>query len=152
MTIKTDMNLTLIDNDYYDITIDDGGDLTNEVGFDTAIIISLFTDARADGSEVPEPSYRRGWFGNTLSDIPNFEIGSKLWLLEQTAATQDTLNKAEDYAAQSLQWMVDQGYASRIDINAEYEDDNSMTLTIDLFAADDLITTKSFSLWENTGD
>jgi len=91
------------DKGYWDIDFDSQGDFVLEDGFDTAILMSLMCNKRANEAEVEAPQYRRGWWGNETSDFDNFEIGSKLWLLSQARATQNTLNRAIRYTQDALQ-------------------------------------------------
>ena len=49
----------------YDIAFENG-DFQLVNSFDTSLIISLFADARATASQVPQSQLRRGWWGNRL--------------------------------------------------------------------------------------
>ena len=95
---------------FYDLNIDDNGDIQSADFFDTSLLYSIFGEKRASADEMVEPQRRRGWIGNGT-----FENGSKLWLLSQARMTRDTLNKLEDEAEKSLQWLVDDGLAVSID-------------------------------------
>ena len=56
-------------------------DLKIDEGLETAVLISLYTDARVSDEELPaEEAQKRGWWGDIYPDIPNDQIGSKLWL------------------------------------------------------------------------
>ena len=81
-------------------------DLTPEDGFDTAIAQVLFTDARAPGDTVPIPEKRRGWMGNLVSPVEGRQMGSLLWLVDQSKLTQDTLNTSVNYAQLALNIFV----------------------------------------------
>ena len=86
----------------------DGADL------ETAVLISLFTDARAaDDDRLPGAADdRRGWWGGPL--------GSRLWLLVREKATNETRLRAEDYCREALAWMRTDGVADRIDVAAAW--------------------------------
>ncbi len=73
---------------------------------DAAIILSLFCDAREKNE--------RGWWGDTLARNAYDEWGSRIWLLQRGKNTAETLRLAEDYAQQSLSWMVRDGVAMSI--------------------------------------
>jgi phage gp46-like protein len=90
-----------------------GGDLA------TAVLISLFTDRRADPDDViPDGSNDpRGWWGDTGRDTP---IGSRLWLLEREKRTEAVRLRAEDYIGEALQWLLDDGVASSIEVVAQW--------------------------------
>jgi phage gp46-like protein len=131
----------------YDISLADNGDLTPDVGFDTAIYLSLFTDGRADISEISKPQLRGGWWGNTISDPP-FELGSKLWILDNRR-TENNRNKAITYAQQSLQWLIDGGYVKSIEVLAEYITEG-LQLSITFLYENGKTTTKLFEAWKAT--
>jgi len=114
-----DIALARQDDGSYDISIDENGDLAQTADIDTAIYMSLLTDKRAASSEVTVPQNRRGWWGNVFNTDPDYEIGSKLWLLEQSRGTQDTLNKAQQYVVDCLQWLITDKYVKGIAVNAE---------------------------------
>lgn len=102
---------------YYDISFTDG-DYTTTTFLDTAVYMSLYIDKRASSSEVPNPQLRRGWWGNKVSAYPNYDIGSKFWLLQQARLNQDTLNLLKTYSYDCLKWLIDDGKVDRIDTNA----------------------------------
>lgn len=82
----------------------------------TAILISLFTDRiAAPGDVIPDGTDPRGWWAD--GDVP---IGSRLWLLRRAKQTQDTLQRAYDYIAESLQWLIDDGVVARFDIMTQW--------------------------------
>lgn len=90
-----------------------GGDL------ETAILISLFSDREASSDDVISDGTGdpRGWIGDVDQD---YKIGSRLWLLERAKQTQETLRLANDYIAESLQWLIDDSVVARFDITTEW--------------------------------
>lgn len=101
-------------------------DLLSDDGLTTAVLISLFTDARAkDDDELPSALIsedfpdRRGCWMDSTSGRANDSIGSRLWLLERSKVTTENLRRAEQYAREALQWMIDEGLASTITTVAE---------------------------------
>lgn len=97
-------------------------DLSIEDGLETAVIISLFTDARANPEDqLPDPRSddRRGYWGDTFPEIDGDKTGSRLWLLSREKTIQETLNRAKQYAEESLQWMLDDMVASKLEIETE---------------------------------
>lgn len=134
------------DNGYYDFSLDDNGDIETEDFFDTSILYSLFGERRAAANEVVDANRRRGWIGNF-----DYENGSKIWLLHQARLTRDTLNRLEDEARKSLQWLVDDGYAVAIDnISATYSN-RRVLLNITIRRSRDEVVRRFYILWENTG-
>lgn len=84
------------------------GEVTEE-SVAALVLISLFTDVRADDSDtLPDGTNdQRGWPGDTFYDEP---WGSKLWLLYREKLTDDVRNRAVKYAENALAWMmVDSG-------------------------------------------
>lgn len=85
----------------------------------TAVFISLFTDrtARLD-DEIPDGSGDpRGWWGDAGQAVP---IGSRIWLLERAKQIPETLRRARDYAAEALQWLIDDKVVASFDIDVEW--------------------------------
>lgn len=94
-------------------------DLTREEGLETAVIISLFLDRRADeDDELDNPEDKRGWWGDNLEDNGD-QIGSKLWLLDRAKTDQETINKAKDYIYEALEWMLDDEVIADMDVIVE---------------------------------
>ncbi len=104
----------------FDVTFR-SGDFLAEQGLETAVFISLFTDRRAEVEELPPLEVdTRGWWGDLFATDEGDEIGSKLWLLDRAAVTQDALNRAQEYAEQALQWLIDDGIAERVTVVASF--------------------------------
>ena len=99
-----------------------GADLASDDGMETAVILSLFTDARADDDDVLPVAGgdRRGWWGDAYADTPGDVMGSKLWLLEREKQTPDVLVRADQYAQDALAWMITDGVAATIDGTASF--------------------------------
>jgi len=105
------------------------GDL--ETGFDleTAVLLSLFSDAQADpGDIVPDTADPRGvWFDtySALEDpalpvIANDRFGSKLWQAFARIRNQDTLNWAANEVISALSWMIADGVAASVTATAYF--------------------------------
>lgn len=113
-------------NGIFDLSITER-DLTRSEGLENAILISLFTDGRANiDDELPvDDGDRRGWWGDAFpSDIDGQvrPIGSKLWLLSRSKITQETLNRAQSYAAEALKWLVDDDLVAKIEVTTTRHD------------------------------
>lgn len=134
----------------YDIKIGFDGDIETADAFDTALIVSLFTDARADESEVPEARRRRGWIGNEYT--PGIEMGCKLWIpLEQPRLTRSVLNQAQDAARDGLQWFVtDELAVSITDVGVRVEQ-TGVFLEVTIQRSPNQIERRFYQLWNNTG-
>lgn len=98
-------------------------DLTLENGLASAVIMSLFTDRRASDDDILPDFFstdRRGWWGDLAStEIKNDQIGSRLWLLERSKTIPEVLVQAKEYVRESLEWLIEDGLASDIQITTE---------------------------------
>jgi len=93
--------------------------LALEPTLQTAIVLSLFTDRRAGPDDVLPAgvSDRRGWVGaEFVGDRQPW--GSHLWLLHHGKATEDKPARAKFACQEALAWMVDDGIASRVEVDA----------------------------------
>ena len=127
------------------------GDLTEEDGFDTAIAMSLFTDARAPDNAVVIPEKRKGWMGNLESPVEDRELGGLLWLVDQSKLTQDTLNTSVNYARLALNWFIEDQIANSIVVTGEIVPRSGIRLKVVFTALSGKISTHYFNLWEQTG-
>jgi phage gp46-like protein len=95
------------------------GDLQTGQDLETACLVSLFTDklATPDFTPTDGTSDRRGWWADPYNDQP---LGSNLWQLERAKKTRDTLGLARRYAAEALQWLVDDGVAKSVAVNTAW--------------------------------
>jgi phage gp46-like protein len=135
-------------NGIYDISFS-SGDFKKTQGLDTAIINSLNIDQRAEASEVATPQNRRGNIIDELNNESDFQIGSKLWLLSQKRANQETASLAESYASECLQWLVDDGIAQTVIVSGILKNDN-IVLSTTIKQSDGTTFNKSYDLWSKT--
>ncbi|CNK75711.1 putative bacteriophage protein GP46 [Yersinia enterocolitica] len=99
-----------------------------------AVIISLFTWRRADPDDDAERPM--GWWGDTYPTVQNDRIGSRLYLLQRTTLTNNTVELARGYLEQALAWLKDDGVVSRITINVQRRDTDMLTAEITLYRND----------------
>lgn len=138
-------------NGLYDVSFLNG-DFETVNSFDTSLTVSLFGDARATESQIPQAHLRRGWWGNEFDDdFPIYQLGSRLWLLHQARNTQDTLNSAIDFTKESLQWLVDKGHAKSVEVTGQ-RTTNNITLAITINRGNSVVETRYYDLWDNTGN
>ncbi len=84
-----------------------------------AVLISLFSWRKSevdDGVKAPD---RQGWWGDTFAVVPGDRIGSRLWLLQREKILPLTLQRAEAYATEALQWLIDDKLLERVSVKAE---------------------------------
>ena len=144
-------DIALVDtgSGYFDIDFDDQGDFLKTKGLDTSLLMTVFEKRRAAESEIVQPEQRNGWLGNDILSIPNFEIGSKNWLLYQSRADQETLNFAKSWNLEASQWYVEDDIVDSVEVNSYYNDLNQLMIDITFVQGNKTIT-KSINLWENT--
>lgn len=113
----TDLALFFTDNGF-DIALD-GTDLATDSGLRSAVIVSLFTDRRANADdELPSgDGDRRGCWMDMFDDHVK---GSRLWLLSREKELPDVLVRAKTYAEEALQWLIDDGIVSAVSVTAEH--------------------------------
>ncbi|HDM8438804.1 phage GP46 family protein [Yersinia enterocolitica] len=99
-----------------------------------AVIISLFTWRRADPDDDAE--HPMGWWGDSYPTIQNDRIGSRLYLLQRTTLTHNTVELARGYLEQALAWLKDDGIVSRIAINVQRRGTEILTAEITLYRND----------------
>lgn len=105
------------------------GALAANTDLQTAVLISLFTDRLAEPDDVlPEAEApRRGWWGDALAARDGGavgaagvgRIGSRLWLLSREKMLPETINRAREYTQEALAWLVTQGVARRVTVQAQ---------------------------------
>jgi phage gp46-like protein len=151
MDIALSAIAALTDDFAFDITLT-GPDLTPEQGMTTAVIISLFTDARAaDDDVLPNPGGdRRGWWGDTYAAIPGDVQGSKLWLLDRGKQTPDVLVSAKQYAEAALQWLVDDGVAAGVVATASFTQTGWWALNVVITRPDGQARLNYDFVWANS--
>ena len=94
-------------------------DLSQEESLIRAVIISLFTWRRANPDDLIE-GQKMGYWGDAAEPPQvNDKIGSRLWLLSRAKILPDTFNRAREYAQEALQWLIDDGVCSKVDVLAE---------------------------------
>lgn len=118
-----DIDLDITNNGFeyqFDISLL-GSDLRTESGLRSAVIISLYTDARAEPADIiPDgTNERRGCWMDSYPDIPGDQLGSRLWLLDREKEITETLRRAKTYAEESLQWLIADGIATAVEVTAE---------------------------------
>jgi phage gp46-like protein len=104
-----------------DVSVE-AGQLVPEHGLLTSVIVSLFTDRLAEKDDTLPfgDADRRGWWADIVPPVPGDRIGSRLWLLHREKQTRETRLRAEEYARESLAWLVEDGIAERLEVESEW--------------------------------
>ncbi|AJE21501.1 phage GP46 family protein [Azotobacter chroococcum] len=114
----------------------DGLDLARDDGLETAVIISLFTDRRAEPDQIPPELPQddlRGYWGDVQPFVEGDRTGSLLWLLAREKQLPQTLARAEQYCRDALAWMIEDRVATRIDVAASHLSMGWMLIVVDLY-------------------
>lgn len=121
---------------FWDVTFADfdvsGQDLVADEGLETAISLSLFTDRRAEEGDIlpDQDPDRRGWWGDNVPVVPGDKFGSRLWLLRRSKNTPETIARAEEYARESLQWLLDDKVTTDLSVVATAAAPTIMLLSV----------------------
>lgn len=115
-----------------------GRDLLADDSLYTAVVISLFTDARARAEDELPPELdgedRRGYWGDGLEGE---SVGSRLWLLAREKDTARVRARAEQYAREALAWLVSEGLARAVDVTAAHPQGGVCQLAVRVTYPDD---------------
>jgi phage gp46-like protein len=95
-------------------------DLASDAGLRTAVLLSLFTDRRAnDDDALPgDDDDRRGWWADEFLQVEGDFMGSRLWLLARSKRTPDIVPRAEQFAREALAWLLEDRVAKTVDVTA----------------------------------
>ena len=115
--VMTDDNLFIWDFD------PKKGDLKTVDGMETALLVSLFTDARLDESQVPPPLARGGWVGNIRTAKEPRDLGGKLWALENARLTTYTLAQRKEQCTRCMDWLLKDGLIRNAAAVSSYNND-----------------------------
>lgn len=124
------------------IGLDSGADLAlgdfaldTDGGVETAVILSLFTDARArDDDTLPlGQSSRRGWWADAYPPEAGDRIGSRLWLLRASKQLQESLDTAREYAEEALAWLIEDGVAKSVEVETFVVRDEVMGMIVRIY-------------------
>ncbi len=147
-----DIAFSKAEDDTYDLAIDPAtGDFSTVSGLESALALSVFAERRASSTDMAPPALRRGWVGNLVGPhaVDGFEIGSKLWLIEQERADARSVNAAKDYLRIALRWLVDAGIVQHIDVNGR-NDKGAIALSAKITSLESVTETILFDLVRNT--
>ncbi|EIP2837907.1 phage GP46 family protein [Salmonella enterica] len=108
-----------------------GTDLLTDGSIETAVIISLFTDRRAQPSDpVPDGTTdRRGWWADSFRKRP---IGSRLWLLSREKTLASVVERTAAYADEALAWLKPAGLVTSVTCTAARVAHDRLRLSVSL--------------------
>lgn len=88
------------------------GDLKTDEGLVSAVLVSLWSDARARADDdIPDGGNDvRGYWGQETGD----DFGSRLWLYDRSKMGSETENDVREAAESALRWLVAEEIASEV--------------------------------------
>ncbi|MDO9235954.1 MAG: phage GP46 family protein [Aquabacterium sp.] len=101
-----------------------------------AVLVSLFTWRRANADDALPGDLRMGWWGDSFPAVPGDRIGSRLWLLSRAKLTPETVAQAKEYAEEALRWLVDDGVAARVEVQAERQGLQTLAIGCRIYKSD----------------
>ncbi len=134
----TDLRTVFLDLDHgIDLALDNAL-LAADDGLETAVILSLFSDARAkeDDALPLGQTDRRGWWADAYPAADDDRFGSRLWLLRAAKQLQQSLNTAKQYAEEALAWLIADGVASSVDVETFIPRDEVMGMLVRIHRPD----------------
>lgn len=127
------------------------GDLDELDELNTAVIISLFSWRRANADDVlpDETADPQGFWGDMFATHQGDRLGSRLWLLSREKLTQETLNRAKEYAQEALQWLIEDAVASRVVVDVERKGLDQLALLVTVYrSAGNVAVLRFDQVWE----
>ncbi len=106
------------------------GDLKSGSDLESAILVSLFTDAYAPDFVPPPPSGPPNPRGCWTDTYTGYRIGSLLWTRTRLIKTQATLNLIKGDCQNALAWLVTAGAVTSFDIDAAWVNKTALALAI----------------------
>lgn len=115
-----------------------------------AVLISLFSWRKSNPDDGVKAPTRQGWWGDTFAEAAGDRIGSRLWLLQRQKVLSTTLRRAEAYAKESLQWLIDDAVVARIEVSAERSGVDQIALLVTCYRPDDTqaLQARFQNVWE----
>lgn len=111
-----DVKLEWLSGENDAVIVDD--DIGTDRGLRTAVLVSLFTDRRAEPDDVlpADDGNRRGWWADGFAAVDGDLLGSRLWLLERSTRAEGIEQRAEEMIREALAWMLEDKVTDRIDV------------------------------------
>ena len=122
--------------------------LMEDVGLETAVMLSLFSDRRARPDDVlPSGDDRRGWWADAYAEEKNDFFGSRTWLVDREKQMVSVLRRVEEYAFEGLKWMVEDRVVKSVACLAEVIRDGVLGLTVTMTRGENMATKYRFEIF-----
>ncbi|WP_123008369.1 phage GP46 family protein [Escherichia coli] len=103
---------------------------------------SAGTGRRVETHEYPNRDKPYTW-----PAVQNDRYGSRLWLLQRSKLTNQLVQTVRGYIRECLQWMIDDGVVSRIDLDIRRTGINELGNSITLWRRDGPVMISFDDLW-----
>lgn len=123
------------------------GHLATDSGLRTTVLLLLLTEGRALDEDVRPGQAKGGYWGNSYPDVANWELGSRLHILTQRKASNQTAALIEQEIRARLQCLIDDRIAASIKVEVTWAGDRWNAL---VGVYQDTSTVEWVSLWEET--
>lgn len=127
------------------------GDFDQRDELATAIIMALFCDRRAsDDDPLPVAGEsKRGWWGDDYFQVPNYKLGSRLWLLFREKQTDATLARAREYVNEAIAFLIEDGIADKVVPTVEWLRMGVLGIGLEVYRPNgDRVTFRYDYLWQ----
>ncbi len=129
------------------------GDLAIGSDLESAVLISLFSDARAAPGFVPTDgsSDLRGWWGDFYEPTV---LGSQLWQLNRAVKADGNalLNQVAGTCRASLQWLISDGVVASVAVTTSWLTPQAMAIGIVIAEPNGLVTAFNYAwAWQGIG-
>jgi phage gp46-like protein len=114
----------------------DGATLLMGDGLASSVLLSLFSDARAEpDDEIPDSTNDpRGWWGDRveprLRPGKAHRLGSRLWLLSREKQVPSVLARVRTMITEALAWLIEDKVATAIDVATWFERRGWLAFTV----------------------
>jgi phage gp46-like protein len=131
--------LSVTDAFQWDAVVENGA-IQQDEGLFTAVALSFFTDAPATADDLAEAGLPAdtpsGYWGHAYPVVEGDVEGSKLWLLKRRYWDDRTIELGEQYAAEALEWMEEDGLARDIEVTGSKLSTDQLLLVVAITKAD----------------
>ena len=116
----------------------DGSRFAEDGGLETAVLLSLFIDRRANpDDEIPDgEDDPRGYWGDAKGvvegEVIDDRIGSRLWLIRRSVLNDETVTRAREYALEGLENLRTDGVAKAIRVATEAQGDETLAIAVEI--------------------
>jgi phage gp46-like protein len=113
----------------------EANDLARDDGLETAVMLSLILDRRAEDGDTlaPGETDRRGWWADAVPPVEGDRTGSRLWLLAREKESPAVLPRVEEYVREALAWLVQDRVAERIEVTASIPQKGTLVYEVAIY-------------------